>query len=187
VQTGIASFFGLSGQDVVDGLQTAAVIEPVDSFQLGKFDGLEGSPRAAPVNDLVLVKAVDGFRQGIVAAVTDAADRRLHTGLCQTLGVFYRQILTNPVRMMHQTAMLDRSAILQCLFQSIEHKARMRRAAYPPADDATGDNVDDEGDRDKACPGRNLGDIRHPRGMGAGKSRLTRFSGRHPSCRCRWS
>ena len=43
------------------------------------------------------------------------------------------------------------------LFQSIENEARMRGPAHPPADDAAGIGVDDEGHVDawetvRACP-----------------------------------
>ena len=57
---------------------------------------------------------------------------------------------------------MDRPPIMQRLFQRIEHEPGMRGAAGAPADDASGEGVDDEGDVDKALPGGNVGEIRHP-------------------------
>ena len=51
--------FGLCGRDVADGAEQALIIEPVHPFEGGVFDGLERSPRAAPVDRLGLVEAVD--------------------------------------------------------------------------------------------------------------------------------
>jgi hypothetical protein len=38
------------------------------------LDVLEGTPQSAAMNDFSFVEAVDGFSEGIVVAVTDAAD-----------------------------------------------------------------------------------------------------------------
>jgi hypothetical protein len=46
----------------------------------------------------------------------------------------------------------DRPAIVKSLFQSIEHKARMRRSAYSPTNDAAGAGIDDESDIDETLP-----------------------------------
>ena len=59
----------------------------------GVFDGLERSPRAAPVDRLGLVEAVDRFGQRVVVAVADAADRRIDPGFGQAPGVFDREVL----------------------------------------------------------------------------------------------
>jgi hypothetical protein len=54
------------------------------------------------------------------------------------------------------------AALMNGLFQGIEDEPGMRRAADPPADDAAGEGVDDEGDVDEALPGRDIGEIAHP-------------------------
>ena len=51
--------FSFCRRDVADGSEQAVIVEPVDPFQRGVFDSLERSPRATPVDDLGLVKAVD--------------------------------------------------------------------------------------------------------------------------------
>jgi hypothetical protein len=51
---------------------------------------------------------------------------------------------------------------MQGLLQSVEHEARMRRPAHPPADDPAGIGVDDEGDVDEARPGRDVGEVGEP-------------------------
>ncbi len=53
------------------------MIEPIDPFQGCEFHGLEIPPWSAPMNDLGLVEAVDRFSEGVVVAVTNAANGRL--------------------------------------------------------------------------------------------------------------
>jgi len=84
-ERGIVGSFGFRRRDVADGLEEPAVIEPFDPFQRGVLDGLVGAPRAAPVDDLGLVEAVDGLGQGVVIAVADAADGRLDAGLIKRI------------------------------------------------------------------------------------------------------
>jgi len=45
------------------------------------------------VNDLSLVKAVDGLGERVVVGIADAADGGLDAGLGQALGIFDRDIL----------------------------------------------------------------------------------------------
>ena len=73
----------------------------------------------------------------------------------------------------------DGPALVQGLLQRIEHEAGVRRARHTPADDAAGEDVDDEGDVDEAGPGRDVGEVRDPQpfGRGALNCRLTRSSG----------
>ena len=44
--------------------------------------------------------------------------------------------------------------VMQSLLQRIKHEPRMRRAADTPADNPAGKGIDDEGDINKASPGR---------------------------------
>jgi len=55
--------------DVSDWLQQPPVVEPVNPFQRGIFDGFEGSPRSSPVDYLSLVKTIDRFGQSVVIAI----------------------------------------------------------------------------------------------------------------------
>ena len=48
------------------------------------------------------------------------------------------------------------------LLERIEHEAGVCRPRDPPADDATGVGVDDEGDVDEARPGRHIGEVGEP-------------------------
>ena len=59
-----------------NGFEQSVVVEPIDRFQGGVFDGVEAAPWATPVNDLCFEQAVDRFRQGIVVGIPNAADRR---------------------------------------------------------------------------------------------------------------
>lgn len=56
-----SSVFDLGGRYVSDGLQKAAVVEPVDPFQRGELHGFEVAPRPTSMDDLSLVKAVHRF------------------------------------------------------------------------------------------------------------------------------
>src|SRR5215211_2925592 len=64
--------------------------------------------------------------------------------------------------MVHETATLDGSALVQGLLERVEHVAGVRRPAHPPADDAPGKGVDHKGDVDEAGPGRHVGEVRDP-------------------------
>ena len=153
------------------------MVEPVDPLEGGIFDGLEGSPRATAPDDLGLEQADDGLGEGVVVAVADAADRGLDPGLEQAFRVPNAEVLPTPVAMMGQAA-LRRAAVMQGLFQGIEDKARMRRPRDPPADDAAGEDVDDEGGIDEALPGRDVGEILSANSGGrceGGEPRGTRF------------
>src|SRR5690606_3223976 len=79
----------------------------------------------------------------VVVRVADAADRGLDAGLGQALGVFDRDVLHAPVRVMDEPATAHRPSFMQRLFERIEDEAGMRRPAHPPADDAPGKGVDE--------------------------------------------
>src|ERR1035437_8055169 len=114
------------------------------------------------MDDLGLVEAIDGFREGIVVTITNAADRRLDACFRQALGILDRDVLAAPVAMMHEPAAMRRAPVMKGLLERIEHEARMRGSSGPPADDAPRMGVDDEGDIDKTAPGRDIGKIRDP-------------------------
>ena len=84
---------GFCGRDIADWCQQASVIEPFYPFQRGEFHGLEAVPRPAAVNDLGLVKPVDGLGERVVVAVADAADRGFNADFPQPFRIFYRDIL----------------------------------------------------------------------------------------------
>src|SRR3954463_423125 len=84
---------GLGGRDIPDRLEKATFVEPVDPFEGGELDRFEAAPGAAPMDHLSFVEAVDGFGEGIVVAVADAADRRLDARRGKPLGIFDRKIL----------------------------------------------------------------------------------------------
>jgi len=76
---------GFGWRDVPDGLQQPSVVEPVDPFKCGEFDGFEVSPRPSAMNDLGLVKAVDRFCESVVVRIADAANGRFYSGFRQPL------------------------------------------------------------------------------------------------------
>jgi hypothetical protein len=74
VQGGIVAGFGLGRRDIADGLEKAAMIEPVHPFEGGEFHGLGMTPRSPAVDHLSLEQAVDGFSEGIVIGIAYASD-----------------------------------------------------------------------------------------------------------------
>ncbi len=69
---------GFSGRDDPDGLEQAAVAEPVHPFEGCIFHGLEAAPRSATVDDFRLEETFDCHGQWVVMAVADAASRSVH-------------------------------------------------------------------------------------------------------------
>jgi hypothetical protein len=53
----------------------AAVVPPVDPFQGGELDLLDGPPGPTPFDQLGLEQSVHGFGEGVIKAVPAAADR----------------------------------------------------------------------------------------------------------------
>ena len=88
------------------------------------------------MDDLSLEQAVDLLRQGVVVAISDAADGRLDASLAQPLSVFDRQVLRPAVGMMDEPCALDGAAIIDSLFEGIENETCVRCLARPPANDA---------------------------------------------------
>jgi hypothetical protein len=72
---------------------------------------------------LGLVETVDGFGEGIVVGIADAADRRLYACFSQARGVFDRDVLAAPVAMVHEPDAMDWPPIMQGLLQRVEHEA----------------------------------------------------------------
>ena len=88
------------------------MIEPVDPFQRGVFNGFERPPWSAPMDHLSFVEAVDRLGQSVVIAVADAADRRLDPGLGKPFGVADRDVLAAAIGVMDEAAAARRPACM---------------------------------------------------------------------------
>ena len=130
------------------------LIEPILTLQSSEFHGLEALQRRAAVNELGCVKPLDGLGECIVTARAETANRRFNPGFRPSFRISNRDILAAPVAVMDQAAAMQGPPVMQSLLQRIKHEPRMRRAADTPADDPAGKGIDDEGDIDKASPGR---------------------------------
>src|SRR3954453_8434554 len=131
LKLGIVGGLGLGGRDVPDRLEEAAVVEPVGPFESGELDRFEAAPGAAPMDQLGFVEAVDGFGEGVVVAVTDAANRRLDARRGKPLGILDRDVLHTAV--MDEAAAPDGPALVQGLLQCIQYQAGVSRAGDTPA------------------------------------------------------
>ncbi len=152
-------FFSLGWRDSPDGLQKAAVVEPVDPFQGCEFNHFEAAPRSLPMDDLGLVRTVDRFGEGAVVAVANTADRGLDARLRQPYGMSNGYILRAAVGMMNQPATFDGPPIMKRSVEGIEDEACMRRPACPPTEDTAGEGIDYKGYVDEALPGGDIGEI----------------------------
>ena len=103
VEHGVAAFFAFSGRYVSDGHQQSPVVESVDRFQRGEFDGFEGSPWFSPVNDLGLVKAIEGARSA-------RPETQEYPG--------FRRCVTSPSRPKGKRGLGQRDAMLPSCFHS---------------------------------------------------------------------
>jgi len=125
---GVIARFRLSGRHVADRFEEAAVVEPVDPFEGSELDRLKALPWAKAVDDLGLVEAADGLREGVVLTVADAADGGIDAGLDQTLSIVNGNVLAAPVAMMNQAALMGRAALMDGLLEGIQHEFRPRFA-----------------------------------------------------------
>ena len=69
-------------------------------------------------------------------------------GRCKGARILYRELG------LPMAAAMQGPPVMQSLLQRIKHERRMRRAADAPADDPAGKGINDEGDINKASPGR---------------------------------
>src|SRR4051794_40595800 len=63
---------------------------------------------------------------------------------------------------MHEATAPRRLAVVQRLLKSIKDEPGLRVPRHPPADDAAGEGVDDEGDVHEALPSGQVGEIGYP-------------------------
>ena len=164
---GIIARLGLGGRDISDGFEQPAIVEPIHPFKGGEFDRLEAAPGSPPVDQLGLVEAVDGLGQRVVVGIADAADRGLDASLGQTLGVADRDVLNAPIAMVNEPAAY-RPPIMEGLHQGVEHKVGVGHPGHFPADDPAGESIDDKGDINEPAPGRDIGKVGNPQGIGPG-------------------
>ena len=142
--------FSFNGRHVADWLEEPAVVKSVDPFKRGILDGLGAAPRPAPMDHLGLEQAADGLGKGIVIAVSDTADGGLDACLGKAFGVADRDILHAALRVLDETAPLNRPALAGGLFKGIQHEIGPRGAGHTPTDDAPAKTSINEGQ----CPRR---------------------------------
>ena len=63
-----------------------AVIEPVNPFEGGNFDLVDGPPWTLSLDQLSFVEPVDGLRESIVATIPGGPDRGIDSSLDKSLG-----------------------------------------------------------------------------------------------------
>src|SRR5215207_4559362 len=64
--------------------------------------------------------------------------------------------------MVHESAAMDGSPIMEGLLKRIEHEAGMGRSTDPPTYDPSRVGIDHKGDVNEAGPGRDVGEVRDP-------------------------
>ena len=89
----IIPILSLGRGNVADGLEEPLVVEPSYPLEGGEFQGFHRFPGRPAMDQFGLVKAVDGFGQGVVVAVALASNGRLDAGLGQSFGVAEGNVL----------------------------------------------------------------------------------------------
>jgi len=112
----------LGGWDHPDGLEEAAVVEPVDPLEHGELDVVDRSPGAASADDLGLEQADHGFGQRVVEGVADRADRGFDSGLGEPLGVANGEVLTATVAVMDQPRVPAGLAVVDGLLERVQRE-----------------------------------------------------------------
>ena len=85
---------GLGRRDVAYRFEQAAVVKPVHPLQRGELDGLEETPRTAPMDHLGFEQAVDRLGKRVVVGIAAAADGRLtEAGVGEPLRIAQRKVL----------------------------------------------------------------------------------------------
>ena len=77
------------------------------------------------------------------------------------------------VAVMHQVACAVTATIVDGLLKRIEDEVGAERIRHTPADNASREHVDDEGDVDEASPRRDVGEVRDPQLIGPGRHEVT--------------
>ena len=101
------------------------MVEPVYPFQRRELDGFERAPLCSSMDELGLIEAIDRLGESVVVAIADAADRWFDAGLRQALCVLDRDVLAAAITMVNKPCAMDGPAVMEGLFQRIEHEARM--------------------------------------------------------------
>ncbi len=114
------------------------------------------------LDDFGLVEAVDGLGEGVVVGVADASDGWDEARFDQALRVFDRHILDAAIAVVDEAVAANRPSIVQRLLERIEHEAGVGGSRHPPADNSSGEGVDDEGDVDEAGPSDDVGEVADP-------------------------
>jgi hypothetical protein len=89
----VVKVFEFDWWDVAAVLVETSVVEPVDPFEGGDLDVLDGPPGPAWLDQFGLVEAVDRLGEGVVVAVARASDRGVDAGLDQSVGERDRGVL----------------------------------------------------------------------------------------------
>lgn len=106
----------LRGRQVAAVLVQPAVVEPVDPFEGGDFDLVNGPRGALGLDQFGLVEAVDRFGEGVVVAVAGGADRGIDTGVDESFGEGDGRVLRPAIVMMNQPGQVV-DALARCRVQ----------------------------------------------------------------------
>ncbi|MCU1700464.1 MAG: hypothetical protein JWR34_6527, partial [Mycobacterium sp.] len=82
----VVKLFEFDGWDVAAVLVETSMVEPVDPFEGGDLDVLDGPPGPAWLDQFGLVEAIDRLGEGVVVAVARAPDRGVDARLDQSVG-----------------------------------------------------------------------------------------------------
>lgn len=83
---------------MTEGPHQPLMIEPGYPFQHGQLDRVRGFPGTTPMDQPRFVQAIDGVGQGVIVAITLAANQRCNSSFGKLLAVADGDILRLPCR-----------------------------------------------------------------------------------------
>ncbi|MGF7122735.1 hypothetical protein J2X34_003159 [Rhodococcus sp. BE178] len=152
----------LGWRQVAAVLVESTVVEPVDPFESGDFDLVNGPPKAPRRDQLGLVEAVDRLREGIVVAVPGGPDRGVDAGLDEPLGERNRRVLGEFNRSERTTVRLSGLRRAMALRRADTARSEVMRASIEVADDLVGVAILDRTQVELAFSGAMLGNVVQP-------------------------
>ncbi len=128
--------FCFCGWDASDLSVESSVVEPVDVFEGGELDVVDGPPGSLGVDEFGLVEADGRLGDGVVDGIADGSDRGCGSDLGEAFGVADADVLAAGVGVTDQPVEPFNSSPDR-LFERVEDQLGAHVRRHPPPDDPT--------------------------------------------------
>src|SRR5262249_39058410 len=140
------------------GVATVRVVPALDEFEDGQAR-LNLGVEALAIEELALERREEALTERVVVRVADGSHRRPDAHLAAALAEGERRVLAALIRVMND---VDRAALREGHVEGLEHEFGPEVCGHCPANDAAAPGVEDDGEVQKAGPGRDVGDVGDP-------------------------